>query len=139
MGRRIGLAAEAMPLRRVKVGGFTLTEGVHRHGTELPWHHHETPTICFVLKGAFTEMRYGGSIACTSSTLKSSPPASATATSLAAAMRIERAASQLADTDLSPAKIAAAAGFSDQSHFSNLFRRRTCLSPFQFRRAVRST
>lgn len=26
MGRRIGLAAEAMPLRRVKVGGFTITE-----------------------------------------------------------------------------------------------------------------
>ena len=30
------------------------------------------------------------------------------------------------------------AGFSDQSHFSNLFRQHTGLSPFRFRRAVRS-
>ena len=52
-------------------------------------------------------------------------------------LRIERAARQLADTDLSLAEIALAEGFSDQSHFSNLFRRHTGLSPFQFRRAVR--
>jgi AraC family transcriptional regulator len=53
-------------------------------------------------------------------------------------LRIERAARQLADTDLSLAEIALAEGFSDQSHFSNLFRRHTGLSPFQFRRAVRT-
>jgi AraC family transcriptional regulator len=268
---RIGPAAEARPVRRVKVGGFTITEGVHQHGSELPWHHHETPTICFVLQGAFTEMWHGGSIGCTSSTLKITPAgerhcdqfsrgdvrgllieadaaqvvairphsavldermsfqgglvaglarrmydemrrmdaaaplaieglllelvASASRTraqnggserprwledvrdqihvelaarpsltglaesvgvhpvTLARAfrrtfgctvgeyvrrLRIERAARQLADTDLSLAEIALAEGFSDQSHFSNLFRRHTGVSPFQFRRAVRS-
>ncbi len=270
MVRRTGPAAEARPVRRVKVGGFTVTEGVHHHGSELPWHHHETPTICFVLQGAFTEMWRGGSIACSSSTLKITPagdrhwdqfsrgdvrgllieaddaqvgairPHSAvldervsfhgglmsgmarrvyeemrrmdaaaplaieglllelvasasrmheqngapgrprwlvdardmihlelaarpSLTALAASvgvhpvtlarafrrafgctvgeyvrrLRIDRAARQLAETDLSLAEIALAEGFSDQSHFSNLFRRHTGLSPFQFRRAVR--
>jgi AraC family transcriptional regulator len=272
MVRRIGLAVEPRPVRRVQVGGFTITEGVHRNGSELPWHHHETPSICFVLQGAFSEMWRGGSIACTSSTLKITPagerhwnrfsqgdvrglliepddalvvairPYSAvldervsfhgglvsgmarrvydemrrmdaaaplaieglllelvasasrmreqngssgrprwledardrihveladrpTLTGLAESvgvhpvtlarafrrafgctvgeyvrnLRIERAARQLTDTDLSLAEIALAEGFSDQSHFSNLFRRHTGLSPFQFRRAVRST
>ena len=270
MVRRNGPAAEAMPPRRVQVGGFTVTEGVHRHGSELPWHHHETPTICFVLQGAFTESWRGGSIACTSSTLKITPagerhrdhfsrgdvrgllieadddqvgairPHSAvlderlsfhgglvsgiarrvyeemrrmdaaaplaieglllemvatasrmrehngspdrprwlddardrihvelaarpSLTGLAISvgvhpvtlarafrrafgctvgeyvrrLRIERAARLLAETELPLAKIALAEGFSDQSHFSNLFRRHTGLSPFQFRRSVR--
>jgi AraC family transcriptional regulator len=53
-------------------------------------------------------------------------------------LRIERAALQLAETELSLAEIALAAGFSDQSHFSNMFRRHTGLSPFRFRRVVRS-
>jgi AraC family transcriptional regulator len=59
--------------RQIFAGGFTVTEGMHRNGSELPWHDHETPTICFVLKGAFTESWRGGSIACTSSTLKITP------------------------------------------------------------------
>ena len=272
MVRRIGLVTEARPVRRVQVGGFTITEGIHRNGSELPWHHHETPSICFVLRGAFSEMWRGGSIACTSSTLKITPagerhwnrfsqgdvrglliePNDATVLAIrpysavldervsfhgglmsgmarrvydemrrmdAAAplaieglllelvasasrmrehqsssgrprwleeardrihveladrptltgfarsvgvhpvtlarafrrsfgctvgeyvrrLRIEHAARQLADTEVSLAEIALAAGFSDQSHFSNLFRRHTGLSPFQFRRAVRST
>jgi AraC family transcriptional regulator len=53
-------------------------------------------------------------------------------------LRIERATRQLAETDLPLAVIALAEGFSDQSHFSNLFRQHNGLSPFQFRRAVRS-
>jgi len=272
MVRRIGLVTEARPKRRVQVGGFTVTEGVHKNGSELPWHHHETPTICFVLQGAFTELWRGGSSACTSSSLQITPagerhwdefsrgdvrgllieaddaqvvairPHSAvldermsfhgglvsgmarrvydemrrmdaaaplaieglllelvasasrmqeqngssgrprgleearnrihvelgarpSLTGLAESvgvhpvtlarafrrtfgctvgeyvrsLRIERAARQLADTDLSLAEIALCEGFSDQSHFSNLFRRHTGLSPFKFRRAVRST
>lgn len=271
MVRRPGLAAPARRVRRVQVGGFTVTEGVHRHGAELPWHEHETPTICFVLQGAFTERWHGGSIKCTSSTLKVTPagerhcdhfssgdvrglliepsdnlvaavrpysavldervsfqggPISAIAwrvyhemlrmdaaaplamegfllelvatasrsrdhsghagrprwldearerihTDLASrpgltglaedvgvhpvtlarafrrafgctvgeyvrSLRIERATRQLIDTDLPLAVIALTAGFSDQSHFSNLFRQHTGLSPFRFRRAVRS-
>jgi AraC-like DNA-binding protein len=46
---------------------------MHRHGAELPWHDHATPTICFVLNGRFTESWRGGSIACTASTLKITP------------------------------------------------------------------
>ena len=271
MVRKTALA-EAKRVRRVQAGGFTITEGVHQNSTELPWHHHLTPTICFVLRGAFTELWYGGSIACTTSTLKITPagerhwdrfsrgevrgllieaddaqvaairPYSAvlderlsfhgglvssimwrmydemrrmdstaplaieglllelvasasrvrelnggsrrprwleeardrihfelaarpSLTGLAQAVgvhpvtlarafrrsfgctvgeyvrhvRIEHAARQLADTDVSLAEIAQAAGFSDQSHFSNLFRRHTGQSPFQFRRSVRST
>jgi AraC family transcriptional regulator len=271
MGRRGGLVAEARPVRRMQLSGYTVTEGIHQDGAELPWHHHENPTICFVLQGAFTEAWRGGSIICTSSTLKVTPagerhcdhfsrgnvrgllieaqnalvaairpystildervsfngglvPAIAwrfynemlrrdaaaplameglllelvaaasrlqdqngvsgrprwlehareqihfdlaarpSLTGLAESvgvhpvtlarafrrafgctvgeyvrsLRIEHATRQLADTDLPLAEIALAAGFSDQSHFSNLFRRHNGLSPFQFRRAVRS-
>jgi AraC family transcriptional regulator len=257
-------------VRRIEAGGFTVTEGIHRQGSQLPWHDHATPTICFVLNGGFTELWRGGSIACTSSTLKFTPagerhwdrfdqgdvrglliepsngqvaairpfsavlderesfqggllsilcwriyhemkrldPASPLAieglllelvasasrvrdtgadsgrprwleeardrihaelpsrpslsglaqsvgvhpVTLARAfrqafgctvgeyvrqLRIERAAHQLAATELSLAEIALAAGFSDQSHFSNLFRHHTGLSPSKFRRVVR--
>jgi AraC family transcriptional regulator len=53
-------------------------------------------------------------------------------------LRIERATHQLAQTELSLAEIALAAGFSDQSHFSNLFRHHTGFSPSKFRRVARS-
>ena len=271
MGLRGGPVAGSRPVRKVQLGGFSVTEGVHKHGAELPWHHHETPTICFVLQGAFTEAWHGGSIACSSSMLKVTPagdrhcdhfsrgdvrglliepedtlvaavrPYSAildervsfngglvsalawrfynemllmdaaaplameglllelvaaasrledqngtssrppwlehareqihgdlaarpSLTGLAESvgvhpvtlarafrrafgctvgeyvrsLRIERATRQLADTDLPLAEIALAAGFSDQSHFSNSFRRYNGLSPFRFRRAIRS-
>ena len=265
-------ALEAKRIGRVEAGGFTVTEGIHRDGSELPWHHHETPSICFVLKGGFTEMWRGGSIVCTSSTMKVTPagerhwnrfsrgdvrglliePGTSqvdrlrpysevlderlsfnsgllsgiawrvfdemrqmdTAAPLAIEglllelvaaisrlrtqegssgrrprwledareqihvelsarpslsgladsvgvhpvtlarafrrafgctvgeyvrnLRIQRATHQLAQTELSLAEIALDAGFSDQSHFSNLFRRHTGLSPFKFRRVVRS-
>lgn len=54
-------------------------------------------------------------------------------------LRVARAARGLADTDAPLAAIALAAGFADQSHFSNVFRRETGLSPSAFRRAVRRT
>jgi AraC family transcriptional regulator len=53
-------------------------------------------------------------------------------------LRIERAAAQLGSSDISLAEIALGAGFSDQSHFSNVFRRQTGMSPSSFRRSVRS-
>jgi AraC family transcriptional regulator len=52
-------------------------------------------------------------------------------------LRVARAARQLAESDAPLAEIALAAGFADQSHFSNVFRRETGLSPSAFRRAVR--
>jgi AraC family transcriptional regulator len=51
---------------------------------------------------------------------------------------VARAARELAETDAPLAEIALAAGFADQSHFSNVFRRETGLSPSAFRRAVRT-
>jgi len=53
-------------------------------------------------------------------------------------LRIERAALQLGGSEVPLATIALAAGFSDQSHFSNLFRRETGMSPSAYRRAMRS-
>jgi AraC family transcriptional regulator len=269
MVRKSKAAPESTRVRRIEAGGFAVTEGIHRHGSHLPWHDHPTPTICFVLQGAFTELWRGGSIACASSTLKFTPagerhwdrfdrgdvrglliePTNGQAaairpystvleereafqggllpilgwriyhemqrTDLAAPLaieglileliasasrlrttghkgrmprwleeardrihaelasrpslsglatavgvhpvtlarafrqefgctvgdyvrhlRIERSVHQLAGTELSLAEIALAAGFSDQSHFSNLFRYHTGLSPSKFRRVV---
>jgi AraC family transcriptional regulator len=258
-------------LRTAQVAGFTLTEGIHPAGSTLPWHTHDGPTICFVLHGAFTEIRSGETLACTPTTLKVTPagerhwdrfdqgdahgllietdpgraealrphaavldrhsvfhgglPAAIahriheelrgmddaaplaieglllellaaatrrgngsgetagrpawvlqardmlqadpgtrhTLAEVAAAvgvhsvtlarafrrsfglsvgeyvrrLRIERAAAQLAASDLSLATIALTAGFADQSHFSNRFRRETGMSPSAYRRAVR--
>lgn len=53
-------------------------------------------------------------------------------------LRVTRAARAVAETDAPLAEIALAAGFADQSHFSNVFRRETGLSPSAFRRAARS-
>jgi AraC family transcriptional regulator len=52
-------------------------------------------------------------------------------------VRIERAAAQLAGSETPLAEIALAAGFADQSHFSNVFRRETGMSPSAYRRVVR--
>ena len=258
-------------LRSARVGGFTLTEGIHLSGSSLPWHAHEGATICYLLEGAFVEVTGGKSVTCTPTTLKFTPagdrhcdrfdlgdahgllieadparietvrahsavlenrsvfhggvpagiarriyeelrlmdqaaplaieglllellaltsrslrsrysadrpgwlrevrdmihadPAPRRSLSeLAGAvrlhpvtlarafrkafgcsvgeyvrrLRIERAAAQLGSSDTPLAEIALAAGFSDQSHFSNVFRRQTGMSPSSFRRAVRS-
>lgn len=52
-------------------------------------------------------------------------------------VRVTRAARRMAETDDSLAEIALAAGFADQSHFSNVFRRATGVSPSVFRAEVR--
>lgn len=52
-------------------------------------------------------------------------------------LRIGRAARRLSETDSSLAEIALEAGFADQSHFSNVFRRETGVSPSAFRRSVK--
>jgi AraC family transcriptional regulator len=52
-------------------------------------------------------------------------------------LRIAQAARRLAETEGTLAEIALEAGFADQSHFSNVFRRETGVSPSAFRRAVR--
>ena len=50
--------------------------------------------------------------------------------------RVERAMEQLRTSRTPLATIAAANGFADQSHFSNLFRRRVGLTPSRYRRLV---
>jgi AraC-like DNA-binding protein len=52
-------------------------------------------------------------------------------------VRVTRAAHRIAETDDSLAEIALSAGFADQSHFSNVFRRSTGRSPSAFRSEVR--
>jgi AraC family transcriptional regulator len=52
-------------------------------------------------------------------------------------LRIERAAQELGGSTRSIAEIAMSAGFADQSHFSNVFRRQTGMSPSAFRRSIR--
>jgi AraC family transcriptional regulator len=52
-------------------------------------------------------------------------------------LRVEWAAGQLVSSDAPIAELAAMAGFCDQSHFSNLFRQQTGLTPSEFRSARR--
>jgi AraC family transcriptional regulator len=53
-------------------------------------------------------------------------------------LRVEFARHRLATSDAPLADIALAAGFSDQSHFSNTFRRHTGQSPAAFRRSAQA-
>ena len=73
MVRRRPAVPGATKLRSVRAAGFTLTEGVHSGGSSLPWHHHEGPTLCFVLRGSFTETSGGERLTCTPGTLKVMP------------------------------------------------------------------
>ncbi len=73
MVRKRGPSPGGSPVRTARVGGFTLTEGVHANGTALPWHTHLGPTMCFVLQGSFTEISGGVSIACGPATFKVTP------------------------------------------------------------------
>jgi AraC family transcriptional regulator len=52
-------------------------------------------------------------------------------------LRIDFASKALAAGDASLVEIALAAGFADQSHFCNVFKRRTGLTPSQYRRKLR--
>jgi AraC family transcriptional regulator len=53
-------------------------------------------------------------------------------------LRVERACAEMARTERPLSEIAADAGFYDQSHFSNAFKRHTGLTPAEFRAAARS-
>ena len=73
MVRRRPVTAGPTKIRTVHAAGFTLTEGIHAGGSALPWHHHEGPTLCFVLRRAFTETSGGERLTCTPDTLKVMP------------------------------------------------------------------
>jgi len=50
-------------------------------------------------------------------------------------LRLDKSVRELCDPERTLAEIAAAAGFYDQSHFANAFRRHTGVTPAEFRRA----
>lgn len=60
-------------LTAVHVPGFVLRVGVHPGGSEIARHHHEDPTICYVLRGGFTEYSGGQAADCGTATLKVMP------------------------------------------------------------------
>ena len=53
-------------------------------------------------------------------------------------LRIEQASRDLTSTDESLVLIAAAAGFCDQSHFCRVFKRKTGMTPVEYRRTFRT-
>lgn len=57
----------------LSVPGFLLYRGTHSRGTELPKHSHEDPTLCYVLRGRFTEFVAGHAVDCQSDSLKVTP------------------------------------------------------------------
>jgi len=60
-------------VRTLSVPGFVLTLGQHPAGSALPNHTHDDPTICFVLRGGFTEYWQGAAADCGAATLKVTP------------------------------------------------------------------
>jgi AraC family transcriptional regulator len=60
-------------LQTVQVPGFVLRLGAHPGGTELARHTHDDPTICYVLRGGFTEYSRGEAADCGVATLKLMP------------------------------------------------------------------
>ena len=59
--------------RMMSVPGFSLYRGMHPQGTELPKHSHDDPTLCYVLRGRFTEYVAGKAVDCLSDSLKITP------------------------------------------------------------------
>lgn len=65
--------ADPPATRTIRVPGFTLTLGHHPAGSALPRHDHADPTICYVVRGGFTEYSGGESVDCGPATLKLMP------------------------------------------------------------------
>lgn len=59
--------------RMMSVPGFSLYRGMHPQGTELPKHAHDDPTLCYVMRGRFTEYVGGEAVDCLSDSLKVTP------------------------------------------------------------------
>lgn len=60
-------------LRTVNLPGFVLKLGAHPGGSEIARHFHDDPTICYVLRGGFTEYSRGEAADCGADTLKLMP------------------------------------------------------------------
>lgn len=66
-------SAHRTQARTLQLPGFVLTLGVHPARSALPRHTHDDPTICYVLRGRFTEFSPGKAMDCESETLKVTP------------------------------------------------------------------
>jgi len=67
-------AVAALPTgRTMQVPGFVLRLGVHAAGSALPRHFHDDPTLCYVLRGGFTEYSTGDQTGCGPTSLKVMP------------------------------------------------------------------
>jgi len=64
---------KAPELTAVHVPGFVIRLGVHPGGSEIARHYHDDPTICYVLRGGFTEYSRGEAADCGTATLKVMP------------------------------------------------------------------
>lgn len=60
-------------LHTVHLPGFVMSLGAHPGGSEIPRHYHGDPTICYVLRGGFTEYSRGEAAECGAATLKVMP------------------------------------------------------------------
>ncbi|HSE52369.1 MAG TPA: AraC family ligand binding domain-containing protein [Gemmatimonadales bacterium] len=67
------MQSEGMMVQTVMVPGFALRLGVHYGRSTLPRHTHDDPTICYVIRGGFTEYSPGEAAQCGSTTLKLTP------------------------------------------------------------------
>jgi AraC family transcriptional regulator len=57
----------------VHIPGFILRMGAHPGGSEIARHYHDDPTICYVLRGGFTEYSGGEAAECAATTWKVMP------------------------------------------------------------------
>jgi AraC family transcriptional regulator len=57
----------------MRLPGFVLQLGAHPGGSEIARHYHDDPTICYVLRGGFTEYSRGEAADCGAETLKLMP------------------------------------------------------------------
>ena len=58
-------------VQTMMVPGFALRLGVHSGRSSLPRHSHDDPTICYVIRGGFTEYSGGEAAQCGSTTIAS--------------------------------------------------------------------
>jgi AraC family transcriptional regulator len=65
--------SDRWPSGMLVVPGFEVFAGVHPPASVLSRHTHDTPTICSVQHGSFTEFYPGKAVACADGTLKVTP------------------------------------------------------------------
>src|SRR5438309_1537917 len=149
-------------LRAHELADFHITEVFYPNGMHQPEHMHEAALYCFVISGTYIERFGHREEVRLPLAVNFYPTGTSHAESYRApgrhlahvarvfrafknctlgeyvrALRIKHAAQRMARTDASLAEIAAATGFSDQSHFSRTFKRQTGLLPSEFRASLR--